>query len=185
MKASLVEVRSDIRVADIMKAEPITIRPDATVRELAQLLVEKQITGVPVVSAGDVVDGVVSLWDIARLLAEAAGEPTFALFLAPRSAPGSEGAHHTSFFAAPDLDGPSHRPFLRTSLPGLLDRRRVREIMTPAVFRVGEGASVPELARFLLRTKIHRALVMEGGHLRGIVTSSDVLRAVAGEVVVR
>ena len=38
-----------------------------------------------------------------------------------------------------------------------------------------------ELARFLLRAGIHRALVLDGSALQGIVTATDVLRAVAGD----
>ena len=60
-----------------------------------------------------------------------------------------------------------------------LDRYDVREIMTPAKFYVRPDASLAELAHFLLRGRIHRALVMEDETLVGIVTTVDVLRTVA------
>src|SRR5690606_39513244 len=45
--------------------------------------------------------------------------------------------------------------------------------------------TIQELAKFLLRAGIRRALVMEGGKLAGIVTATDVIRAVAeGKVTV-
>ncbi len=179
MSTPVAERTSALRVADIMQADPITIIPDASVRELAQLLVEHEISGVPVVESGGAVAGVVSIWDIARLIAESASEPSFSLFLGGGGAPASSPSLRPAFYRSPDLNGPPHRPFIGTSLPGLLERHRVRDIMTPAVFHVREGATLPELARFLLQAKIHRALVMDGGHLRGIVTSSDVLHALA------
>ena len=45
----------------------------------------------------------------------------------------------------------------------------------------GPETTVAELAGFPLRGGIHRALVLDGGRLAGIVTTFDVLRAVAGE----
>ena len=53
--------------------------------------------------------------------------------------------------------------------------------MMPATFSVRPEATAAELARFLLRAGVHRALVFEGSKLVGIVTTMDVLRAVAGE----
>lgn len=51
--------------------------------------------------------------------------------------------------------------------------------MTPANFYIGPDGTLGELAGFLLTGRIHRALVMEGDRLIGIVTTVDVLRAVA------
>ena len=51
--------------------------------------------------------------------------------------------------------------------------------MTPVAFSVGPDDSLKELAEFLVRGRIHRAVVVEGDRLRGIVSSADVLRAVA------
>ena len=40
---------------------------------------------------------------------------------------------------------------------------------------------VRELAAFLTRGRIHRSLVVDRGRLQGIVTSSDVVRLMAGD----
>jgi len=52
--------------------------------------------------------------------------------------------------------------------------------MTPAAFSVGPEDSVSLVAKFLLQGRIHRALVVEEGRLRGIVTTFDPLRAFVG-----
>jgi len=55
----------------------------------------------------------------------------------------------------------------------------VEEIMTPAFYSVRPDLPVTELADYLARGRIQRAVVVEGGRLIGIVTALDVLRAVA------
>ena len=61
-----------------------------------------------------------------------------------------------------------------------LDQYHVREIMTPVNFHIHPDSDLPGLAAFLLRGRIHRALVMEDDRLVGIVTSVDILRMMAG-----
>jgi CBS domain-containing protein len=59
----------------------------------------------------------------------------------------------------------------------------VRDIMTPVSFSVTPETPLPELCEFLMKGRIHRAVVVEGDLLVGIVTSADVLRAVAAGAV--
>ena len=49
--------------------------------------------------------------------------------------------------------------------------------MTSAAFTVTPQEDVQQVARFLLHGRIHRALVVEGNRLQGIVTTFDLLRA--------
>jgi CBS domain-containing protein len=51
--------------------------------------------------------------------------------------------------------------------------------MTPANFHIHPDRDLRELAAFLLRGRIHRALVMEDHRLLGIVTTVDLLRSMA------
>jgi CBS domain-containing protein len=62
------------------------------------------------------------------------------------------------------------------------DQHEIADIMTTATFTVRPDATVRELADFLARGRIHRALVVEDGRLVGIVTAFDVVRAIAGVV---
>jgi CBS domain-containing protein len=55
----------------------------------------------------------------------------------------------------------------------------VRDIMTPATFTVRPDATLREAARFLVRGGIHRALVLDGKQLVGIVSAFDIVRALA------
>ncbi|MGW8267780.1 MAG: CBS domain-containing protein, partial [Longimicrobiales bacterium] len=60
---------------------------------------------------------------------------------------------------------------------GIFDELSVAEIMTPAAFTVGPKETVEAVAKFLLHGRIHRALVVEGERLEGIVTAFDLLKA--------
>jgi len=57
----------------------------------------------------------------------------------------------------------------------LLDRLRVREIMTRAVIVIGPTCPVEEAARLMVQDKIGALPVTDGDQLVGIVTETDVL----------
>lgn len=59
------------------------------------------------------------------------------------------------------------------------DSVTVADIMTPISFAVAPDTPLPELCQFLARGRIHRAVVRDQDELVGIVTSADVLQAVA------
>src|SRR5690606_14899255 len=176
-----------LTVRDIMQTEVTTASPDMTVRELARLWEERGITGTPVVDVNGKVLGVVSASDLIRLAAEQGDvsdevrqhEPVY-----PPEEGEEEGAEASwyAFFA-------DEAPQLYTGLDGIVEsvfeEVTVGDIMTRAIFSVRPHATIQELAKFLLRAGIRRALVMEGGKLAGIVTATDVIRAVAeGKVTV-
>lgn len=158
----------DLTVADIMQEDVVTVAPDHTVAELLELLEREGISGTPVVGSDGTVEGVVSLSDVARAAAEEAsggdGESR------------EEGDDRSAFFRSPGV------PLSR--LPGSLPKTKlgtlaVRDIMTGATFSVRPEASLVELARFLEGAGVHRALVLDGAALAGLVSSMDVVRAVA------
>ena len=53
-----------VTVREIMTTDVITVRPHATVDEVARLLFNRHITGVPVVDENDCVVGIVSEFDV-------------------------------------------------------------------------------------------------------------------------
>lgn len=167
---------------DIMQEEVISIRPDSTVRELVQLLDDEGISGVPVLDSTGRIQGVVSRTDVVRV---AAREPEVSMGEAFWTGVGidlggSEEEDPDAYFLAPESSVmlvPGRSSF--EMLP--LDDLRVEEIMTPVAFNVDPEMLIWELAKFLVKGRIHRALVVEEGRLVGIVTAFDVLRVVAGD----
>lgn len=55
-----------MKIADLMTREVVSVAPETSLKEIAELLVERRISGVPVVDAGARVLGVVSEADIVR-----------------------------------------------------------------------------------------------------------------------
>lgn len=174
-----------MKVRDIMHTDVVTAHPDQTVRELTRVLAEHGISGVPVVTDGGEVLGVVSSSDVVRVAAESDSAPVTGTRWIPVNIP-----ENTVDPEDPVVD-PYSDYFLPEEAPivaaewdageqdGPMDRLSVSDIMTPVTFTVDGDASLPDLADFLVRGKIHRALVLEEGRLRGIVTAMDVLRIVA------
>lgn len=172
---------ADTTVRELMEPDLVTVRPDAPVAELLELLESHDITGVPVLDPDETVVGVVSVTDVARAARDEARGPGQSADTGPTGpGHGDAGGGSAGFFhvAAPLGGGPGS--WLPSSLPRTrLGTRAVRELMTPATFSVRPGATVPQLARFLSESRIHRALVLDGSRLAGLVSATDVLRAVA------
>lgn len=170
-----------ITVEDVMNTEVISVRPDLSVAELVELLEEEGITGAPVLDPDGVVVGVVSGTDVARAALEEGRERSEFGDEAAGAPSRRDGEAPGAYFRQPDgLAGEGYAWALPARLPKTrLGTRAVREIMTPATFSVRPEATLSDLARFLIRAGVHRALVLEGSRLAGLVTSMDVLRLVA------
>jgi acetoin utilization protein AcuB len=64
---------SKIKLKDIMTKEPITVAPDFTVEETAELLLENKISGAPVVDRNGAVVGIITQSDLFRVLISLTG----------------------------------------------------------------------------------------------------------------
>lgn len=170
---SLEAMLGHLSVSDVMSSDVRVARPSTTVTELIELLVDNHISGVPVVSDQGHPVGVVSATDVLRLASLEAGNGQSSYGTAASFGGDIDGGRGSFFMES----GPSAR--LPDGLtPGLADWT-VADIMTPATFSVGPDATLPQLAQFLMRGQIHRALVTRGTDLLGIVTAFDIVRAVA------
>lgn len=155
--------RAKITAGEIMNPSVVTVREDMTVRELAALLTENEITGAPVANRRGKLIGVVSVTDIAQSAAEGAD-----------FSPSGKGRE----FRKHDLEGRASRIDLREmhvedeGLP-------VREIMTPTVYTVPADTPVEKIARTMISGRIHRLLVTKRGRIVGIITALDLLKLLA------
>lgn len=174
-----------LAVRDIMNTQVVTVSPETTVRQLSRLLADEEISGAPVVDPNGRLLGVVSATDVVRLAAEDTDIHVAASALAPDRVVIPDPS--TDEEPDPDPYGyflPEDSPFSGERLLDQfaeteLDSVSVGDIMTPVAFSVGPDDTLKELADFLVRGRIHRAVVLRDDRLLGIVTSGDVLRAVA------
>jgi CBS domain-containing protein len=61
----------------------------------------------------------------------------------------------------------------------VLDEYTVNDVMTRDVLSRSSNTTVKEAARYMLEADVHRLLVIDDGDLKGIVTTTDIVRAVA------
>jgi CBS domain-containing protein len=130
-------------------------------REAAKILVAEGITGAPVVDEMDNLVGVISQSDLVEYEMTTERELTV----------------EAPFYRRPYDDSLSpNRGFQIEALPA----DTVKDVMTPFLVTVEEGASIREVAERMAKFGIHRLIVVDEDHqIRGIVTSMDVLRWVA------
>lgn len=143
-----------LTAADVMTTEVVSVEPDTPVRDIAELLYTRRISGVPVVEDGQVI-GIVSEGDLIGHVA-AIGEPRRSWWL--------------SLFADESL---SARDYAKSH------GRTARDVMTASVVSVGETATLAEIARLVERHRIKRVPVLRDGKLVGIVTRGNLLQGLA------
>lgn len=148
-------------VKDLMNPDIMTVDDEMTTDELARYLIEREISGAPVVDGQGRLIGVVSMTDIGRRLAE------------PSDLAVSEGS---AFYRDEVFD-----LGLGDLTPRSAEERpvTVRDVMTPVVHQVPVTATVAEAARIMIDQHIHRLVVTQGKDPVGIITSMDLLKMVA------
>lgn len=147
---------------DLMTTGVETVEADWPVDRVAEFLIDRDISGAPVVQDGELV-GVISLTDIARY-SSTAGEPASKR---PASFYRSELG---STYAEEELDN------LRVSEGG---ETTAEHVMTPQIYDVNEHTSVQQVAQVMHRSGIHRVFVTRNGEIRGVITALDMLKVVA------
>ncbi len=139
---------------DIMTTDVVTITPEASVEEIAKLLLARGISGVPVVDAEGALVGLVSEGDLIRREGDA--------------------EHHRSWwlnlFASPEEQA---RDYIK------VHGRRAEEVMTREVITVGEETPVGEIAQLLEKRRIKRVPVVRDGRIVGIVSRANLLHGLA------
>jgi CBS domain-containing protein len=144
-----------LTAADVMTRDVLSIDPEKPVRDIAELLYTRRISGVPVVDDNGGVIGVVSEGD---LIAHAA----------------IVGEHHRSWWLSLFEDeAVTARDYLKAH------GRTARDVMTTNVVSIEETATLAEIAEALHRHRIKRVPVIRGGKLVGIVTRGNLLQALA------
>jgi CBS domain-containing protein len=154
--------------ADLMTSEIKAVEPEMRLSDLEAFFTNERMSGAPVVSAGRLI-GVVSRSDVVRVLAredkQIRTEISFYYYLSPWD----------EEVTLPDLV--THQS--STLLGRRLETLKVKDAMTHRIVAVAPDASIEDLCKEMTAHRVHRVLVIEGEALRGLVSSLDVVRAVA------
>lgn len=144
----------DVKVAEVMRREVVTVRPDSPLTEVVELLIDKDFTAVPVVDDERRVVGMVSDSDLLER-----GGMSVTLSLKRAADPEFVRQLHS------ELENPG---------------RRVAEVMTREVVTVAAEASLGAAARLMIQRHLKRLPVVDGERrLVGILGRLDVLNTIA------
>ena len=141
---------------DIMTRDVITVSPDEKVEEVARLLVENKISGIPVVGEERQLLGIITEKDLIVKASEL--KVPFYLIL---------------FDSIIFMDNP-----LRfNSDMKKYSASRVRDAMTTRVVTVEEDTEVSKVVEIMQNDSINRVPVLRHGKLVGIITRNDILKS--------
>lgn len=140
-------------VRDVMTTPVFSVTPDAPLKDVAHLLIEHRISGVPVVDAGGAVLGVVSEADF--LLKE-----------------GGRDAGRRRWFGR--FVGESRATTARQAKVGAIT---AGEAMTSPAATIEADSSTTAAAALMVDRAVNRLPVIEDGRLIGIVSRADLVRA--------
>jgi len=149
---------SGLTAGDIMQKDVVTIRDDATMQDLAELLSKHRISGVPVIDSEDRVVGIATEGDLVSIDADI-HFPHYIQFL-------------DSVIFLESVKKFDER--LRKAAA-----YRVRELMTTDVVTVQQDEPVEKVATLMTDKEVNRLPVLDGDTLVGIVTRADVVRAMS------
>ena len=144
--------------ADIMSRNVISVKPDAGIREVAELLYQKGISAVPVIDGAGKLVGIVSEGDL----------------LAPFSAKTrSKREWWLNLLAEGERLAPEFIEYITT------EHHTAADVMSKTLITVEEDTDIGEISDLMLTHKIKRVPVLRGGQVVGIVSRADVVRVMA------
>jgi CBS domain-containing protein len=144
---------------DVMTTNVMTISPNTSIQDLAALLSNHGISGVPVVDAGNQLVGVVSEGDLLH-----------------RAETGTERRterRRVRWLDAFSSDRDLARDYVKSH------GNTVRDVMTRDVITISETTALDEVANLLETRRIKRLPVVRDGKVVGIVSRANLVRALA------
>jgi len=144
-----------MKASDVMSRNILSVGRDATIAEAIRLMLDNQISGLPVIDAAGRLVGILTEGDLLR-----------------RSETGTE-RHRPRWLEI--LMGPGRLAgeYVRTH------GRKVEEIMTRDLVSVTPDTPLDEIVALMERRRIKRVPVLDGDVPVGIVSRADLLRALA------
>jgi len=144
-----------MRAHQIMTKDVITVTPQTTIEQAAKTMLQRHISGLPVVDKAGKLVGIVSEGDFLRRTEIGTGRrrPAWLQFLVGPGQAAADFVHERG--------------------------RKVEDIMTRDPITVKEETPLEDLVRLMEKKGIKRLPVMNGSSLCGIVTRSNLLLAVA------
>ena len=152
-----------MRAMDVMTTNVVTVGPETPVQEVAKILSERSISGVPVVDAANRLVGIVSEGDLLHRV-ETGTE---------RRPDRRTGRRRSWWLDTIGGDEELARDYVKSH------GRTARDVMTSEVTFVSDTTELGEIANILESKRIKRVPVVRDGRLVGIVSRANLVRALA------
>ena len=147
-------------VREYMDTDPVTVTPDATVEEVARILGEQELYGVPVVGDDGAVVGIVTENDL--VIGDEEGDLHI--------------PHYIELFGGLVFLEPFRRFEQRLKKAVAAT---AAQMMTADPRTVGPDDAVEDAAHVIVETGHNRIPVVDGERLVGVISRADVVRALA------
>ena len=144
-----------LKAKDIMTVDVITAKPETTVEELARLLIEHKISGVPVVGEDNQLIGVVTENDLIKKNARLHIPTIIRLF--------------DAYFL---LNSGKVEDEIKKMVAGTVD-----EICNKEIVSLTEETTLEEIATIMSEKNIHLLPVLRDGMVVGIVGKADIVKS--------
>ena len=144
-----------MRAHQIMTRSVVTVSPDTTIVDAANLMLQRHVSGLPVLDASGKLVGIVSEGDFIRR---------------SEIGTGRKRGRWLRFILGP---GQSASDFVHEH------GRKVSEVMTKSPLTIAEDTSLAEIVELMEKKHVKRLPVMRGDKVVGIVTRANLLRALA------
>jgi len=145
-----------MKAKDVMTSPVVSVEPDASIWQAVRIMLQRHISGLPVIDQHGRLVGIVSEGDFLR-----------------RAETGTQ-RRRPSWLEF--LVGPGRLADEYTRTHG----RKVREVMTPDPLTVREETPLDEVVRTMEKRRIKRLPVVRGDKVLGIVTRANLVHALAG-----
>jgi CBS domain-containing protein len=144
-----------MRAHQIMTRSVITVTPETSVVEAADIMLKRHISGLPVVDSAGALVGIISEGDFIRRSEINTGRKRsgFVKFILGAGREAADFVHEHA--------------------------KKVGEIMTPEPLMINEDTDLEQIVELMEKNNVKRVPVMNGNKLAGIVTRSNLLQAVA------
>lgn len=144
-----------MKAADIMTRNVVSVQPQTTILQAADLMLQHRISGLPVVDSGGHVVGIVTEGDFLRRIETGTQRkrPRWLQFLVGPGRLAEEYVHSSS--------------------------RRIEDVMSQAVHTIAEDTPVGDVVELMERHRIKRLPVLRDDRLVGIVSRANLLHALA------
>jgi CBS domain-containing protein len=141
---------------DVMTSPVISVRPDAAVLQAVRIMLQRRVSGLPVIDDGGRLVGIITEGDFLRR-AETGTQRRRARWLEFLVGPGKLAQEYAHSHA-----------------------RQVHEVMTPDPVTCSEATPLEEIVRLMEKHQVKRLPVLRGEQVVGLVSRANLLHALAG-----